>query len=55
MDLGLIGKTALVTGASYGLGFARALELAREGTRGTLCSRDAKRAQAAALEINLSE
>ena len=33
MDLGLKGKTALVTGASIGIGRGIALALAREGVR----------------------
>ena len=42
---------ALVTAASSGLGFATALELAREGAAVALCSRDLTRAQEAAQEI----
>jgi 3-oxoacyl-[acyl-carrier protein] reductase len=39
MDLGLKGLNALVTGASRGLGYALALELAREGARVAINSR----------------
>ena len=39
MDLGLTGKTAIVTGGSKGLGQAIALELAREGVDVAICSR----------------
>jgi 3-oxoacyl-[acyl-carrier protein] reductase len=40
MDLGLAGKTAIVTGGSKGLGQAIALELAREGADLAICSRN---------------
>jgi len=39
MDLGLAGKTVLVTAASRGLGKAAALEMARNGARVALCAR----------------
>src|SRR5258708_6056579 len=52
MDLGLKDRVALVAAASQGLGFAAALELAREGARVFLCSRDAARAGAAAAQIH---
>jgi len=51
MDFGLKGRIALVAAASKGIGFAAARELAREGARVFLCSRDAERARAAALKI----
>lgn len=51
MDLQLRGKTALVTGASSGLGNACARVLAEEGVQLVLCSRDADRIQDAAAEI----
>jgi 3-oxoacyl-[acyl-carrier protein] reductase len=44
MDLGLKNQVALVAAASRGIGFACARELAREGTRVFLCSRDESRA-----------
>ena len=40
MDLGLTGRSALVCGASKGLGYACAEALAREGVRVTLVARD---------------
>ncbi|MBV8068240.1 MAG: SDR family oxidoreductase [Candidatus Eremiobacteraeota bacterium] len=48
MDLGIGGRTALVAGASSGIGEAIALALAREGTRLALCARDTERLQAVA-------
>lgn len=51
MDLQLNGKIALVTGASRGLGFAAALQLAREGARVVINSRDAAKLAAAAQQI----
>ena len=51
MDLGLEGKNAAVAASSQGLGFACALELAREGARIAICSRDRQRIDAAAGRI----
>ena len=49
MDLGIKDRVALVAAASKGLGFAAALELAREGARVFVHSvRDEERASAAA-------
>jgi 3-oxoacyl-[acyl-carrier protein] reductase len=51
MDFGLSGRVALVAAASRGIGFAAARELAREGARVFLCSRDEARATDAARRI----
>lgn len=51
MDLGLTGKAAAVAASSQGLGFACALELAREGADVAICSRDSQRIEAAAARI----
>ena len=49
MDLGLRGKTALVTGASEGIGMAIARKLGEEGVRVAICARtDAKLRETAA-------
>ena len=51
MDLGLKGRVALVAAASGGIGYASALELAREGARLFICSRDEGRIGEAAEKI----
>ncbi|MCA1593562.1 MAG: SDR family oxidoreductase [Acidobacteria bacterium] len=53
MELGLSGRVAIVAGASSGIGYASAMELAREGARVFLCSRDEERAGAAAEKIRV--
>lgn len=52
MDLGLRGCVALVAAASGGIGYASALELAREGARVFICSRDEGRVREAAESIS---
>jgi 3-oxoacyl-[acyl-carrier protein] reductase len=54
MDLGIIGKHALVTGASRGMGKAAALALAREGVALTILARTKETLEAAAEEIRVS-
>ncbi len=51
MDLGLTGKTALVTASSRGIGKAIAQGLAAEGCRVIICSRDKDNLLKAAQEI----
>ena len=52
MELGLKNRVALVAAASQGIGYACALDLAREGARVFLCSRNAERAGEAARKIH---
>ena len=52
MDLGIKNRVALVAAASKGLGYAAALELALEGARIFLCSREEDRAAEAARKIH---
>src|SRR5215813_6633937 len=51
MDLQMNGKTALVTGASIGIGKAIAFALAREGVDVAICARRKEPLEAAAAEI----
>ena len=51
MELGLSGKTALVTGGSKGIGLAVARALSAEGVRVMICSRDAGALERAASQI----
>lgn len=51
MDLGLSKRVALVCGASKGIGYAVAEQLAREGAQIAICARDAKSVAAAAAKI----
>lgn len=51
MELGLRGRTAIVTGASKGIGFAVAQGLAKEGCDVHLVSRSAEQLEAAAASI----
>jgi 3-oxoacyl-[acyl-carrier protein] reductase len=51
MDLGIGGKTALVCGASKGIGRAAALALGREGARLAICARDQEALEATAANL----
>ena len=51
MDLGLDGRTAIVTGASRGIGKYIALELALQGSNVAICARTESDLDAAAAEI----
>jgi 3-oxoacyl-[acyl-carrier protein] reductase len=51
MDLGLRGRTALVTASSKGMGKACALGLAAEGARVVMCARTERDVMAAADEV----
>jgi NAD(P)-dependent dehydrogenase (short-subunit alcohol dehydrogenase family) len=51
MDLGLQGKTALVTGGSKGIGLACAKALAAEGVRVAICSRSRVNVDAALARL----
>ena len=56
MDLGLTGKTALITGGTSGIGLAIARRLLGEGVKVFICGRDeAKLAEALAELVALGE
>ena len=52
MDFGIKNRVAVVAAASRGIGYAAALELAREGTRVFICSRNERHASEAAEKIH---
>ena len=54
MDLGLMGKTALVTAATKGLGFALAKQLVAEGSQVVICGRTADRLDSAVEKLNVN-
>lgn len=54
MDLQLVGKVAIVTGGSRGLGFASARSLAAEGCHLTICARGTERLEQAAARLRLA-
>ncbi|OYW33681.1 MAG: hypothetical protein B7Z41_04705 [Rhizobiales bacterium 12-66-7] len=54
MDLALTDRTAIVTGASRGIGFAIAARLLAEGARVAICGRDISRLEAAAERLHAS-
>lgn len=51
MDLHLVGKTALVTGSTAGIGLAIAAQLAAEGASVVICGRDQDKIDAALAAI----
>ena len=52
MDLGLTGKTAVVTGASKGIGLATARCFLEEGARVAICARHEEALEQAAKELS---
>jgi 3-oxoacyl-[acyl-carrier protein] reductase len=51
MELGLAGKTALVTGGSKGIGLETARALAREGVKVLICARRQEALAEAARDV----
>ena len=51
MDLGITGETALVVGASEGIGYESAKGLLEEGARVVICSRNAEKLKQAATQL----
>ena len=54
MDLGLKNRVALVAGASKGLGYAVAEQLAMEGAKVSICARDREGLEAAAQNLRVA-
>jgi 3-oxoacyl-[acyl-carrier protein] reductase len=54
MDLGIAGKSAIVTGGSKGIGYQSAKRLLEAGVRVTVCARDEKRLAQARQELSAS-
>jgi 3-oxoacyl-[acyl-carrier protein] reductase len=54
MDLGLGGRTAIITGASRGIGYAVAERLLAEGATVAICGRDSARLKDAAASLRAS-
>ena len=54
MDLGLSGRTAIITGGSKGIGFGVAAELMKEGVNVHLVARTQSTLDAAAAELSKS-
>jgi len=52
MDMGISGKTALITGAARGIGLAEATALAAEGVNIAICDLDIAAAQEAASDLS---
>ena len=52
MDLGIMGRVAVIGGGSKGLGRACANSLAKEGSNLVICSRNSDDLNQAAKEIN---
>ncbi|MFT4560506.1 MAG: 3-oxoacyl-[acyl-carrier protein] reductase [Gammaproteobacteria bacterium] len=51
MDLGLVGKNAIITGSSRGIGRATALEFAAEGANVAICARGQEALDSTAAEL----
>ena len=51
MDLGIVGKRVLITGASQGIGYAIAKDFAREGCRAAVIARRKEKLQALVEQI----
>lgn len=54
MELGIVGKVALITGSSRGLGLASAAALVAEGCRVVVCARSAEKLKASASALRAS-